>query len=453
VTLTVPPFPDSPILDAARSVAGRLRAAGHEAWFVGGCVRDHLLGLPIKDIDIATSARPEALERLFPGARGVGANFQVLLVREGDFQFEVATFRHDGAYANHRHPVAVRYGTMLEDAQRRDFTVNALYLDPLDGRIVDHVGGLADLEARRLRCIGDPRIRFNEDALRLMRAVRFAVRLGLEIEPGTWTAIRDLAPTIQYISAERQRDEIERMITGGQPGRAIWMLNEARLLEEVLPEVAALDGVEQSPDYHPEGDAFVHTCLVLDRLEPRSAVTAWAALLHDIGKARTARRDPATGRITFYGHDRIGAEMGRALMRRLRFSEHHVEVIGQIIARHMQYINVPRMRVSTLRRFLAVPYIQEELAVHRADCLGSHGRLESWEFARARLAEWSAAGEGAVLPAPLVAGADLLAMGMQAGPRLGKLLREAFDKQLEGAFATREEALDWAARAWRRDSP
>jgi poly(A) polymerase len=342
---------------------------------------------------------------------------------------------------------------MLEDAQRRDFTVNALYLDPLDGRIVDHVGGLADLEARRLRCIGDPRIRFNEDALRLMRAVRFAVRLGLEIEPGTWTAIRDLAPTIQYISAERQRDEIERMITGGQPGRAIWMLNEARLLEEVLPEVAALDGVAQSPDYHPEGDAFVHTCLVLDRLEPRSAVTAWAALLHDIGKARTARRDPATGRITFYGHDRIGAEMGRALMRRLRFSEHHVEVIGQIIARHMQYINVPRMRVSTLRRFLAVPYIQEELAVHRADCLGSHGRLESWEFARARLAEWSAAGEGAVLPAPLVAGADLLAMGMQAGPRLGKLLREAFDKQLEGAFATREEALDWAARAWRRDSP
>ncbi len=437
-----------PMREEALAVVGRLRESGFSAYFVGGCVRDELLGLPLKDIDIATDARPEAVQALFPKAQLVGAAFGVVIVHRGGHQFEVATFRRDGEYRDHRHPETVTYGTMEEDAARRDFTCNGLYFDPVEATVIDLVGGRTDLQARRLRCIGDPAERFQEDALRLLRAIRFATRLGFKIEELTWRALKAQAHLLAYISPERVRDELTGMLTGPAPGRALELLRDSGLLEIVLPDVAAMDGVEQGKQHHPEGDVFRHTCLVLDCLEPRTPVTAWAALLHDIGKPATFRREEE-GRITFYEHQSVGAAMAEEIMVRLRFSRSEVEAVRSIVARHMQFMNVRHMRPATLRRFLAAPTIAEDLAVHRADCLGCHGKLDAFDFVRGKLHELESEGPG--LPPPLVSGHELIAAGYTPGPRFREILEDVQTRQLEGEITTPDEAMTYILGMYSRD--
>lgn len=432
------------LLEEGRAIVERLRKAGFVAYFVGGCVRDRLLGHSLKDIDIATDAKPEDVGRLFESSRFVGAKFGVALVRRQGLDFEVATFRKDGLYLNHRHPETVSYGTMEEDARRRDFTVNALYQDPVTEEVVDLAGGLEDLENRLLRCVGEPRQRFNEDALRLLRAIRFAVRMDFKIEDQTWLAMEELAPTIQYISPERQRDELTAILTGPNPARGLRLLDQSGLLHWLLPEIEAMKGVEQGKLWHPEGDVFEHTLLVLENVEPRNAVNAWAALLHDVGKPPTFDRDE-NGQITFHDHQAIGAEMAGEIMLRLRFPTREIEAVREIVRRHMIFKDVTRMRRSTLRRFLSAPTIEGDLAVHRADCLGSSGRLDYYDFCKEKLEEF-AAGEEPMLPTPLINGHDLMAMGFQPGPALGQALSAVREKQLEGELAEKDQALEWVRR-------
>lgn len=440
-------LPGSPQCHSALRIAGKLREHGHQAWFVGGCVRDRLLGLPLKDIDIATDARPERIRRIFDQSRLVGARFAVTVINTAEGPFEVATFRHDGAYFDHRHPSDVRFGTMEEDAARRDFTINALYLDPVSGEIRDFHGGLGDLEQGILRSVGDPRIRFREDALRLMRSIRFACRFGFRIEEETWEALFERAPLIDHISPERHRDELTRILTGPEAARGVRLMAEAGLLYFLLPEFLELQGVEQGRKHHPEGDAWVHTLLVLEKVEPRTPVNCWAALLHDLGKAPTFRRDPQTGRITFHEHQKVGAEMADAILTRLRFPGGEKALIVRCIERHMDFLNLRQMRESTLRRWLASETVEHDLALQRADCLGSNGKLETWEYCRRKLVELNARRENP-LPPPLLSGHDLLALGWEAGPDLGRALRRLQDMQMDGEVTTREEALAVATR-WR----
>ncbi|MBX3729780.1 MAG: CCA tRNA nucleotidyltransferase [Candidatus Sumerlaeia bacterium] len=430
------------MVDAARAILRTLRQAGHEAWWVGGCVRDALLGRPVKDVDIATDARPEQIAGLFNGVRLVGASFGVCVVPVGDGRFcEVATFRRDGRYIDLRRPESVSFGTREDDARRRDFTINAIYHDPDSGAYFDPTGGREDLACRLVRTVGDPIARFSEDALRLLRAVRFAARLKFEIETGTWEALVARASTISAISPERIRDELTLMLTGPHPARAVRLLDEAGLLGILLPEIAALKGVEQSPVHHPEGDVYVHTLAVMDALEDASPVAAWAALLHDIGKPAT-REVRDDGRITFYGHDVLGAEMAAAICRRLRFPGEEADRITAIVGRHMRFMDAHQWNASTMRRFLSAPTIREDLAVHRADCLASHGKLDNWVHVRDRL-EGFVAREEPVLPPPLVTGRDLIALGLAPGPAFRRILNEVLDAQMEGRLAGREEALEW----------
>jgi poly(A) polymerase len=430
--------------EAAVAVVARLRDAGHEAYFVGGCVRDRLLGLPQKDFDIATDARPEQVAALLDGVKFVGARFGVSLVPRDGHQFEVATFRRDGLYLNHRHPDSVEFGTSEDDSRRRDFTINALFEDPISGTIVDHHDGRGDLQRRLIRCVGDPDIRFREDALRLMRAVRFASRLGFDIEPRTWQSMIELAPTIEFISPERHRGELNMMLLHPSAPRAIRLMDECGLLHFLLPEIEAMKGVAQGREFHPEGDVFVHTLLVLGHVEPRTVETVWGALLHDVGKPATFERDPATGRISFYDHQRVGAEMAAVILERLRFPNDLRDHICAVVARHMMFMESQHMRRATLRRFLSAATIEHDLAVHRADCLGSNGKLDYWEFCRAERTRLGA-GQPVMLPTPLVNGDALLAAGLPPGPHIGKLLREAMDLQLDGALASPEDATAWIA--------
>ncbi len=433
---------DAPLLAGAVDVARRLRTAGHRALWVGGCVRDALLRLPLKDIDIATDARPEQVTRLFEGSRLVGATFGVVVVPVGERQYDVATFRRDGTYVDFRHPASVEFGSLEDDSRRRDFTMNAIYFDTSDGSLVDPQGGVADIAGRLLRCVGNPRDRFSEDALRLLRAVRFASRLGLTIDGATSAAMRDLAPNVQYLSPERVRDELTAMLTGPAPSRAIRLLEEHRLLEWVLPEVAALHGVEQGAMHHPEGDVFKHTMLCIDRLEPKSPILAWATLLHDIGKPATFRRWEDGG-ISFYDHEKVGADIARSILARLRFPADFTDRVALLVSRHMRFLSIEQMRTSTLRRFLGSETIEEDLALHRADCLGSSGRLDYHDFARRKMAEFRDAGEHA-MPPPFVTGDDLIALGVPPARRLGRLLRELHDEQLEGRLTSREQAIERA---------
>lgn len=428
--------------EGALEVARRLTGAGFQACFVGGCVRDQLLGLPIKDFDIATNARPEQVTPLFDGAKLVGAKFGVVLVRVVGIDYEVATFRRDGQYLDHRHPDTVSYGTMEDDVQRRDFTINALFMDPATRQVTDLVGGLPDLKAGVLRCVGEPGKRFNEDALRLLRAIRFAIRFGFEIEPLTWQAMREHAPTIQYVSPERQRVELTTILCGRNAGRAVRLMEESGLLHWLLPEIVALKGVEQGREFHPEGDVYTHTLLVLEAVEPRTVVNVWGALLHDVGKAATFRRDPETRRISFHEHEEVGAAMAREILARLRFGNDEIEAIASVVSRHMMFLHVRQMKESTLRRFISAPTIENDLAVHRADCLGSNGKLDYWEEVRRRMSEFSQRAEP-VIPAPLVTGNDLMALGYRPGPKLGAVLKAVGEKQLDGELRSKEDALCW----------
>lgn len=424
----------------AKRLVERLRATGHEAFFAGGCVRDMLLGKEAHDIDIATSATPEEVQKLFPRTVAVGAQFGVIVVLEDDFEFQVATFRSDGAYKDGRHPESVSFTTAEGDAKRRDFTVNGLFYDPLDKRIIDHVGGEADLKAGILRCIGNPVERFTEDKLRLIRCVRFSASLGFQIEEQTWQAVCRMAPQITAVSAERLRDELVKIFTHPSRVKGFDLLDACGLLEILLPEVTVMKGCEQPPEFHPEGDVFVHTRLMLSLLPPEVSIPlVFSVLLHDTGKPATFQRDE-TGRIRFNGHESVSAEFTKHIFERLRFSNAETEETVVCVKNHMSFKDVKNMRVSTLKRFLARPTMEDEMELHRVDCLGSHGLLDNYDFLHGKQVEFSNA---PLIPPPLISGRDLIANGYRPGPLFKKILDAVEAMQLEGAVTTPEEALAW----------
>ena len=424
----------------AYKIVSRLHEAGYIAYFAGGAVRDRLLGKEAHDIDIATDARPEDVQRLFRRTEPIGVQFGIVLVIENGQPFEVATFRADGNYLDGRRPQGVSFTTPEGDAARRDFTVNGLFYDPLENKILDFVGGRADLDARILRAIGDPRERFTEDKLRILRAVRFATTLGFDIEPATWQAVCDFAPEIRVVSAERIRVELIKIFTSPNRARGLDLLDESGLLGILLPEVSACKGCEQPPDFHPEGDVFVHTRLMLENLDLAiSPELALATLLHDIGKP-PCRRVDSTGRIRFNGHESVGARLAAEILRRYRFSNDEVTAVEEMIANHMVFKDTPRMRISRLRRFMARPTFEQEMELHRVDCASSHGEMDIYEFLRAKQEEFR---NEPLVPPRLLTGKDLLALGWRPGPRLGKILNEIQNRQLEGELTTREAALSW----------
>ena len=427
----------------ANAIIRTLRAAGHQAWLVGGCVRDILLGCRPKDYDVATDASPAEILTLFPGSGCVGAHFGVVLVREGAAQVEVATFRSDRDYADGRRPASVHFETdPREDVARRDFTINGMMMDPQTGEVLDFIGGRADLAQRIVRSIGDPEKRFREDHLRLLRAVRFAARLGFEIEPATFEAIRRNHALIRTVSAERVRDELVRILTEGGARRGFELLDATGLLDDLLPEVAAMKGVAQPPDFHPEGDVWVHTLLLLEKLGHPSSTLAWGALLHDVGKPPTFR---VAERIRFDGHVEAGVTLARGILERLRFSRTDSEQVEALIENHMRFKDAPRMKESTLKRFLRLPKFEEHLELHRLDCLAAHGQLDNYELVRRKLQELS---DEQLKPKPLLTGVDLIAEGYIPGPIFSEILRTAEDAQLEGRVATREEAMDLIRRTF-----
>ncbi len=443
--MSEPQLTSDPSRAAALAVAATLQAAGHTALLCGGAVRDGLLGRPVNDFDLATSATPEEGQVLFPEAVAVGAQFGVLVLPRPDGDIEVATFRDDGLYVDGRRPSGVAFSDPPRDAQRRDFTVNGLFEDPLTGAIDDYVGGLQDLRRRLLRAIGDPAARFEEDHLRILRAVRFAVQLGFAIEPATWQAVKRLAPLVEDVSAERIRDELLKILYYGR-GRGLRLLRDAGLLPFVLPAVEAMQGVTQPSIYHPEGDVFVHTSLVLDQVvlpEPHAAsdddtrVLLLACLLHDVSKPATRTVDP-DGRIRFNGHDHQGVAASAAILEALRLPKRLVERVGALIRAHIQIAATPQMRSARLRRFLAQEDLELHLALHAADCGASHGNFEILAFLRERLETFA---NEPLIPPPLLNGRDLMTLGYEAGPALGAMLRWVQDEQLEGNLQTRDEAV------------
>jgi poly(A) polymerase len=450
---------------AALRIVRRLHALGHVAYFAGGCVRDLLLGVTPQDFDVATSATPELVLASFPRTEAVGAHFGVVLVIDhlarpeaGErVATEVATFRHDGAYSDGRRPDAVRFSLdPREDVLRRDFTINGLLLDAvaydagdrIEDCVLDYVGGRGDLQARLVRAIGEPRLRFAEDKLRMLRAVRFAARLEFAIERRTMDAMWQQAETIKVVSAERVREELTKILTEGGARRGFELLDETRLLAQVLPEVKRMQGVEQPPEFHPEGDVWVHTLMLLDQLaKPEkagggaSATLAWGMLLHDVGKPATfTPPDPQRpgDRIRFNGHVDVGFAVARTILARLRFSGEDTEQILGLVKHHMQFGDVMQMKQSTLKRFLRLPKFEEHLALHKADCLSSHGKLDLYEFARRRYEEL---GEDQIRPRLLLTGDDLIAAGYKPGPGFRVMLEAAEDAQLEGSVTTKDEAL------------
>jgi putative nucleotidyltransferase with HDIG domain len=426
--------------EAALGIVQVLQAAGHEAYFVGGCVRDLLLGSEPADYDVATSALPEAVERLFPHTKPVGRKFGVMLVIEGRRQIEIATFRAESGYQDGRRPEQVSFGDPRADAARRDFTINGLFLDPVTNTVRDWVGGEADLRARLIRTIGSPDARFAEDHLRLLRAVRFAVRLDFTVEPETFAAIRRHAPRIQGISPERIREELMKIFRPPHAARGLDLLHATGLLAQVMPELEATVNCEQSPEHHPEGTVFNHLRLMLEHL-PADApeMLPWAVLLHDVAKPVTASRDPATGRIRFLEHDTVGVEMAEQILRRLRCANDQIEPVLVATRHHMQLKQAAQMRKSTLRRHLLRPTFPFELELQRLDALGSDGRMETYEFL-ARTAD-ELARQPHLVP-PLLTGDDLLALGLR-GPALGALLAEVRERQLADELLTRDAALAW----------
>lgn len=424
----------------ARQIVATLRAAGHEAFFAGGCVRDRLLGGRPKDFDIATSARPAEVERLFRRTVAVGAQFGVIVVLEGGGEFEVATFRTDGEYRDGRRPESVTFSDAPGDAQRRDFTINGLFYDPAEERAIDYVGGQADLADGVVRAIGDPAARFAEDRLRLLRGVRFAARFGFAIEPATWSAIRAQAAEISAVSPERIRDELGKILVHPNRLRGFDLLDASGLLRAVLPEMETLKGCEQPPEFHPEGDVFVHTRLMLGLLPADASLPlVLGVLFHDLGKPPTFQRDE-TGRIRFNGHEHVSATLTRAIMTRLRFSNAEIDATETLVRNHMAFKDVQHMRVAKLKRFLARETMDDELELHRVDCASSHGLLDNYDFLRAKREEFASE---PLIPAPLLTGHDLIALGWTPGPKFKDVLETAQTLQLEGTLKTREEALAW----------
>jgi poly(A) polymerase len=422
--------------------AGVLEAHGYIALLVGGCVRDRLLSSEPKDYDIATNARPDQILALFPNARLVGAQFGVVMVPgEGGGHIEVATFRSDHSYSDGRHPGRVEFESdPRQDVLRRDFTINALLQNAETGEVFDYVGGQQDLRARIVRAIGNPELRFMEDHLRMLRAIRFAARLDFTIEPDTFSAIRSLAPKIQDISAERVRDELLRILTEGHARQGLELLDRSGLLAEILPEVKAMQGVEQPPQYHPEGDVWNHTLLMMDKLNQPTETLVMGVLLHDVGKPATFR---VAERIRFDGHVEAGLDIAKHILSRLKFSRRDCEQILALIENHMRFKDVQRMRDSTLKRFLRLPEFEEHLELHRVDCLSSHGMLDNWRLMREKMQSLSAE---ELRPARLLTGRDLIAAGFQPGPAFSGALEAVETAQLEGHINSKQEALEVAEK-------
>ena len=431
---------------AATRIARTLREHGHTAYLVGGCVRDLILGREPADYDVATSARPREVIGIFPRTYAVGAQFGVVLVPverdkgvdRDNYAIEVATFRSDGAYSDGRHPDEVQFSQDARlDVQRRDFTINGLLLDPETAEVLDYVGGRVDLERGVLRTIGNPHERFAEDKLRMLRAARFAARFGYAIDPPTFAAIRELAAQIHQVSQERVRDEILKMLTEGSARRAFELLDQTALLQQVLPEIKKMQGVEQPPQFHPEGDVWVHTLMLLEGLPAGCSRTlALGALLHDVGKPPTFRVAP--DRIRFDGHAEIGTRMAEEICRRFRLSNEETEQVMALVANHMRFGDVARMKQATLKRFFRLPGFEEHIELHRLDCLSSHRDLSLYEFAKEKFHSLPAE---QIRPQPLVTGDDLIAAGYPPGPMFKELLTAVEDAQLEGAIRTKEEAL------------
>jgi poly(A) polymerase len=429
----------------AREICARLGERGHIAYFAGGCVRDMMRGFAPKDIDIATNARPEGVRDIFSRTYAVGAHFGVIVVLENNFQFEIATFRSDDAYLDGRRPTAVHFSSADEDAKRRDFTVNGMFFDPAKSEVIDFVGGEADLEARLVRAIGDPAQRFSEDRLRLLRAVRFATVLDFEIEEKTWDAIVRNASAVSQISAERVREELVRIFLSPQRLRGWDLLDRSGLMRASIPEVEAMKGCAQPPQFHPEGDVFQHTRLMIKLLPHTVSIPlVFSVILHDVGKPRTATVDE-DGRIRFNTHDRIGAEMTEDIMERLRFSRAEIDATVEMVRQHMVFKDVPKMRVAKLKRFMARPTFEQEMELHRVDCSSSHAMLDNYDFLQRKKEEFA---NEPIIPPPLVRGDDLIAMGMKPGPRFGEILEAVETRQLEGALTTREEAIEWVKQEY-----
>ena len=448
----------------AAEIVRTLRARGHQAYFAGGCVRDLLLGREPADYDVATDATPQQVMQIVPQTFAVGEQFGVVLVplaedngatgalarqgERGKRAIEVATLRSDVGYSDGRHPDEVRFTKdPREDVARRDFTINGMLLDPLvsdkaPNKILDFVGGREDLQAGIIRAIGDPERRFAEDKLRMLRAVRFAARFGYQVDPATLAAIQKLAPKIHQVSCERVREELTKMLTEGRARRAFELLDTTSLLPEVLPEISAMKGVEQPPEYHPEGNVFVHTLLLLDKLPAGCSKTlAWGALLHDVGKPPTFRVAP--DRIRFDGHVEVGVKMAAEICRRLRFSGGETDQILALVDNHMRFADVQRMKQSTLKKFLRLPAFDEHLELHRIDCLSSHGQLDSYEYASEQLQSLP---PEVIRPTPLITGQDLIEAGYEPGPRFKEILAAVEDAQLEGRLTSREAAMELLAR-------
>ena len=426
---------------AATDIARRMQEAGHTAYFAGGCVRDELLGLDPHDYDIATSAKPAEVQKLFPHTQAVGAHFGVILVMEHGRAFEVATFRSDHEYIDGRRPEMVTFSTPEEDAARRDFTINGMFHDPVADKFIDFVGGREDLASQTLRAIGDPVARFREDKLRLLRAVRFAARFGYQIDLATWDAIKTHAADIHAVSAERIREELVKILAHPTRVRGFDLLDQSGLLKEILPEIETLKGCEQPAQFHPEGDVFVHTRAMLELLPPEAPVTlALAVLFHDIGKPPTFRYHADEDRIRFSGHDRVGASMTEKLMERLRFSRQDIERVTEAVRQHMVFKDVQNMRTAKLKRFMARDAFDEELELHRVDCQSSHGALDNYDFLKTKAEEFA---NEPLIPPPLVTGHDLMALGWKPGPHFGPILEAVQTAQLEGTLTTTEGAIAW----------
>jgi poly(A) polymerase len=427
-------------LDKAVVIVKRLRENGYESYLAGGCVRDMLLDKSPQDYDITTSAKPDAIAGMFSQTVPVGAQFGVMLVVVDGEPFEVATFRHDGPYLDGRHPSEVRYGSLKDDILRRDFTINGMVYDPIEERVIDLVEGKKDLERRSIRAIGDPRERFAEDRLRMVRAVRFAASLDFAVEENTLAAIGALAPTVGQISWERIGEEVTRILTEGGARKGFELLDATGLLSQIMPEISAMKGVEQSPDYHPEGDVFTHTMLLLSQLQEPAETLAYGCLLHDVGKPVCIQH---TGeRLTFYGHTEKGAAMAEEIMKRLKRSRTTWERVVYLVRNHLRHTQAPNMRLSTLKRFLGEEGIDELLELTRIDALSSNGDLQYYRFCKQKLEEFK---EEEIHPAPLLRGRDLLALGFSPGPAFSEILKQVEEAQLGGELNSREQALAWVS--------
>lgn len=428
----------SPQQSLALETAHTLSKAGHQVYLAGGCVRDRLLDREPKDYDLATSARPDEVQKLFPRSDAVGAHFGVIIVKGHGEAVEVATFRTDGSYKDGRRPESVEFSSPEEDACRRDFTINGLFQNPFTDEIIDYVGGRSDLESGVLRAIGDAAERFREDALRLLRAVRFAVTTGFQLEKQTWDAVCGNASLLTQISPERIRDEFSRILVAADRSRGLDLLVDSGLIDSFIPEVLELRGCEQPPQWHPEGDVYVHTRLALSLLEDPPLPLALAVLLHDIGKPATQTWDAEAERFRFNGHDKVGAEMARDILRRLRYPNQIVDEVSFMVSRHMKFMHVKDMRTSRLKRFMAAGTFDLETELHRVDCDSSNGFRDNYDFVRTKKEEFARA---PLIPEPLLNGTDLIRdFNLDRGPGIGRILRAVQTEQLEGRLSDKESA-------------